>query len=272
MLIAQITDLHIGPSDSARFNDARLAQLVDKLTEIGPDLVLATGDLSEGGSASSYGRLNDLLAPVQAPILPVIGNHDHSDSLLAAFDLPRRDDGFVQYAVEIGDLRIIVLDTTERGLHGGAFCEQRAVWLRACLDERPATPTLIALHHPPVRTGIAWMDENAEGAWSRRLGEVLDGAPQVLALVAGHIHRPLATQFAGRPLIIAPSSAPQVVLDLGPREGDGTRSLVPRIIAEDPGFALHLWTGGRLVSHFGVAADPQVLASYDVASRRIVPS
>jgi len=272
MLIAQITDLHIGLSDSAKFNDARLAQLVDKLVEIGPDLVLATGDLSEDGSASSYDRLPDLLAPVQAPVLPVIGNHDHPDPFLATFDLPPRDDGFVQYAVEIGDLRIVVLDTTERGLHGGAFCEQRAAWLRACLDERPGTPTLIALHHPPIRTGIAWVDENAEGAWSRRLGEVLDGAPQVMALVAGHVHRPIATQFAGRPLIIAPSSAPQIVLDLGPPEGDGTRSLIPRIIAGDPGFALHLWTGGRLVSHFGVAADPLVVASYDVARRRIIPS
>lgn len=270
MLIAQITDLHIGRTAACAQNDERFAKVVARLVEIQPDLVVATGDLVGDGDAASYFRLKEILALLKAPILPVIGNHDRHVLFAEAFGPELLEDGFVQYATEVDGLRIVVLDTTEPGRHGGAYCERRAAWLSACLDERPSVPTLIALHHPPVRSGIAWMDDDADGPWSQRLAEVMAGSPQVIGLLAGHIHRPLVTSFSGRPLIVAPSSAPQVALDLGPVNGDGAKARVPRIIAEDPGFALHLWTGERLTSHFGVAADHRVVASFDVVSQKMV--
>lgn len=270
MLIAQITDLHIGPDKISELNDARLNRVVARVQEAAPDLILATGDLTEDGDLPSYQRLRTLLAPLSAPVLFCVGNHDLRDGFIQAFDTTPVNDGFIQYAAEIGGLRVIVLDTVEPDQHGGAFCERRAAWLAARLDEQPNAPTLIALHHPPVRSGIVWMDKNADGAWSRRLAEVLTNRPQIIGLVAGHIHRPAATVFAGHPLIVAPSCAPAVVLDLSDAPGGAPR--VPRIVEEEPGFALHLWTGHELISHFGAAADHRVIASFDVASRRMVAS
>ena len=74
-------------------------------------------------------------------------------------------DGFIQYAIEGFPVRILVLDTLEVGRHGGGFCEVRAAWLRARLDEAPDRPTLIVLHHPPIATGISWMTENPDADW-----------------------------------------------------------------------------------------------------------
>ena len=270
MLIAQITDLHIGQAGSEPINEGRLHRVVDRLIEIGPDVVVATGDLSSDGSADSYTRTKSLLAPLPMPVWPAIGNHDRPAPLARAFGGGLENDGFVQYATDLGDLRLVVLDTTETGRHGGAFCERRAGWLRTRLDERPGSPTLIALHHPPIRTGIAWMDQGADGPWSQRLAEVLEAAPQVIGLIAGHLHRPISAAFAGHPLIIASSCAPQVALDFGPQAGDGTATRLPRIVAEEPGFALHLWAGGRMVSHFARVEDAPVVASYDVPTGQMV--
>lgn len=270
MLIAQITDLHIGMGEASRLNDARLEQVVAQVEAARPDVVLATGDLVDGGDAASYTRLKAILAPLSAPLLPCVGNHDERSAFAAAFDAVPTHDGFVQYATRIGGLRIVILDTVEPGRHGGAFCERRADWLADCLDEEPETPTLIALHHPPVKTGIAWLDHGADGPWARRLGDLLADRAQVVAMVCGHIHRPITTTFAGRPLIIAPPSAPLVLLDLGPECGDGNAAMIPRIVEEEPGFALHVWGGDGLISHFAKASDHRVLASLDVATDRIV--
>jgi Icc protein len=270
MLIAQITDLHIGLGRIAEANDARLQQVITRLNEIGPDVVLATGDLTEGGDASSYGRLKDLLSPLTAPVLPVIGNHDLRPAFVHALGVETDPDGFVQYVSRVGDVRIVVLDTVEIGQHGGAFCERRAEWLSIRLDEERDTPTLIALHHPPVKCGIAWMDVDADGPWSQRLAAALADRPQVIGLIAGHVHRPFATAFGSLRLVVAPASAPQVVLDLAPRSVGFHGDFRPRIIEEEPGFALHLWADGRLISHFGTAGEHRVIAGLDPATGKMV--
>ena len=52
-----------------------------------PDLIVATGDLSQDGSPSSYRRFADLLGGVGAPVYCLGGNHDAGDAMLAV--LPR---------------------------------------------------------------------------------------------------------------------------------------------------------------------------------------
>ena len=49
-----------------------------------------------------------------------------------------------------------------------ASARSRAAWLRARLDEAPDRPTLIALHHPPIATGIGWLTEDPERRMDRR--------------------------------------------------------------------------------------------------------
>ena len=42
---------------------------------------------------------------------------------------------------------------------GGAYDAERLAWLEAELTREPEAPTLIAMHHPPIRTGIPAFDE-----------------------------------------------------------------------------------------------------------------
>ena len=99
-------------------------------------------------------------------------------------------------------------------------------------------------------------------SWVKRLEAILRPADQVVGLIAGHVHRPIATSFAGKPLMVCPSTAPWVALDLediDPKHPDG-RAL---ILGDAPAFALHYWNGERLLTHFDVAGPRNVMATYD---------
>jgi 3',5'-cyclic AMP phosphodiesterase CpdA len=266
MLIAQITDIHLGfePGNPDELNRRRLDCALRSLREMvpQPDLLLATGDLADAGDDSeSYARLKLALADLPFPVFFALGNHDGRDAFRANFPDAPMPDGFLQYAIEDHDLRILVLDTLEEGRHGGNFCEARAGWLRERLAEAPTRPTLIVLHHPPIESGLSWMTEDPEAEWVKRLEAIVGDNDNIVAVVAGHLHRPVVTQWAGTTLAVCPSTAPQVALDfeaIDPERPDGR----PMIVADPPWFAIHRWDGRRLFSHFDTAGGHEILAYY----------
>lgn len=268
-LIAQISDLHLGPKPTSTRNAERLQRVVERLVEIEPDLIVVTGDLTDGEDPASYSRVQALLSPLQAKILFAIGNHDVRNDFIRAMPETPTADGFVQYSWCSRGRRVLVLDTVEEGRHAGAFCEVRLGWLRARLAEDQSTPTLIAMHHPPARSGIDWMDADADGPWAQGIDAVLRGTGNVVGLVAGHLHRAVSMSFAGHTLTVAPPTSPQVALDLSQIDLERPDQR-PLIVEESPGFALHLWTAQGIVSHFGSVGGEAVLARFDGKTRAMI--
>lgn len=274
MLIAQITDIHLGfePNNPAEFNRKRLDQTLRALSALKPrpDLLMMTGDLADTGDDSvSYRRLKSAVSNLPFPVWYCMGNHDSRDPFVKHFPHVPMADGFVQYVIEDYPVRIIVLDTLEVGRHGGGFCEVRANWLRDRLAEAPDRPTILVLHHPPIESGLSWMTENPEAEWVVRLRDIVSAHPNIVAMLAGHLHRPVVTEWAGTTLAVCPSTAPQVALDLDridPDKPDGR----PMIVADPPAFALHYWNGERLISHLDTADDHTVLARYEPALQPLV--
>jgi 3',5'-cyclic AMP phosphodiesterase CpdA len=266
MLVAQITDLHLGfdPGNPDELNRQRLDRTLRRLADMipRPDLLLATGDIADNGDdADSYQRFRDAIAGLPFPVWPAMGNHDSRGPFLDAFPDTPEAGGFIQYAIEDLPVRILVLDTLEVGRHGGGFCEVRAAWLVARLAEAPDRPTLIVLHHPPIATGLSWMTENPEAAWVRRLRGIIDAQDNIVAMVAGHLHRPIVTLWAGTTLAVCPATAPQVALDLEPMDPEAPDNR-PMIVADQPWFALHYWNGSGLITHFDSVEEHEVLARY----------
>ncbi len=236
-----------------------------------PDLLLATGDIADNGDdAVSYRRFGEAIAGLALPGLSGDGQSRQPRRL------PRRQsptsrtaDGFVQYAIEDHPVRILVLDTLETGRHGGGFCEIRAAWLRARLAEAPGRPTLLVLHHPPIETGLSWMTENPEAEWVLRLKAIVAAQDNIVAMVAGHLHRPIVTRWAGTVLAVCPAIAPQVALDLEPMDADAPDDR-PMIVADRPYYALHYWNGRELISHFDTAEPHDVLARFTDARTPLI--
>lgn len=266
MIIAQMTDIHIGFEPDARPEELNRQRFRATLTRLlkqpsVPDMLICSGDITDRGDAESFARTAALLAECPFPVHVMVGNHDSREGLLTAFPDTRQEDGFIHSAFMADGLLVVLLDTLEPGRHGGAFCTARRDWLRAKLEVHRDVPTVIFMHHPPVVSGIMWMDPRPDEQWILNLASALDGMDQVQAIHCGHLHRQISTSFCGIPLSVTPSVAPLVSLDLRPISGDkpDSRAL---ITTEPPSYALHHWDGTRLVSHYEKVSDWDVIAFY----------
>ncbi len=265
MLIAQITDTHVSvPGGSLERNydtSGHLARAVRHLNALDPrpDLVLLTGDTVDVGTPEEYARLRGILAGLAAPLYVIPGNHDDRDGMRQAFAdhayLPRA--GFLHYTIDNWPVRLVGLDTHVPGESGGALCPARIAWLADRLDEARARPTVIFMHHPPFRTGLSVMDSiGLRGA--DELAGVVAQHRQVRQIIAGHIHRPIATAFAGTLATVSPSTAHQAALDLPP---------AARVAAvmEPPAVTLLYWddAAGELIHHLSYIGEKPVHVLYD---------
>jgi Icc protein len=247
-LLAQLSDPHVrvGPGDGSAAR--ALAAAVEAVAALDPAplAVLLTGDLAEHGATAEYERVRELLSPLTMPVHPLPGNHDARDELRAAFGDHPEIGGtgtFVHYSVRCGPLRVILCDTLEPGSDDGRLCPERLDWLAGELEREPDAPTVVAMHHPPLVTGIGALDDSLPRADRAALGELVGPHPGVQRLVAGHIHRTIAGALAGRPVCVCPSTWLQAALDL---RGPGPLELID----EPPGFALHLYgRGDALITH-----------------------
>jgi len=269
LTIAQISDLHItsdkDPLNQAR-NEQRLRAVFRAIHALRPRpiAIVASGDLVDRGEPEEYRELRKILADAQIAVHLGVGNHDARGPFRAAFPkTPVDDNGFVQYSADLGGVRLIMCDTLEEGSDQGAFCETRANWLKRELDRHRDEPTIVALHHPPILSGIQWMDPDPEAAWIERLAETLRGCPQVRAVIAGHVHRGFHGAFAGHIVSVSPATSIQLTLDLtavNRRVPDGREIL----LEEPPGYSLLTWDKGRLTTHVCVAGDYPTAVTYDV--------
>lgn len=253
VLIAQISDLHIkrpgvlayGRVDTA----AALKRCIAELNRFAPtpDLVVISGDLADIPDRESYDYLMSLLAPLRLPFVAVPGNHDDRSLMRAA--LPDQDyaqpSGALNFARQVGDLDIVMLDSSVPGRPHGELDAQTLTWLERTLAASPSRPALLFLHHPPFVTGIEHMDvQNLRNAAA--LGAIVQRHPRARLVAAGHVHRATLTTFAGIAATICPAPNHAVALDLDAH-------WPPSFKVEPPAFHLHAWFPGdgfgRVVTH-----------------------
>jgi Icc protein len=180
-LLAQLSDFHIGAEWADADPVAGLEAAVEAALALGrqPDAVLVSGDLSDNATDAEYELVLEFLAPLDAPLYVLPGNHDDRASLRRHFGVPGADDELVQYAADLGPMRLLVLDTAIRGQNPGTLGGERLTWLDAELARVPDVPTLIAMHHPPFATGIPLWDESGglPGTDLRALASVVERHP-----------------------------------------------------------------------------------------------
>jgi 3',5'-cyclic AMP phosphodiesterase CpdA len=242
--ILQITDTHIvrdGASVSERLDTAAaLARLIDRIqlirNQIGAvDAVLISGDLSDDGSAQSYERFKAILAPLDLPLLVIPGNHDARGPMRAAFAGQFSQDGPLDWVTQVGDLKVIGLDTLVEGSGQGTLSAQSLVFLKTALADAKDTPTLLSLHHPPFQSGINFMDDI--GLTNRAaFRDIVSDHTGPLRIICGHIHSMMVTDVGGHIAISAPSPCSTFAYDRRPDAPVGFMTL-------EDGCLLHTWNG-----------------------------
>ncbi|KJS44704.1 MAG: serine/threonine protein phosphatase [Roseovarius sp. BRH_c41] len=219
-----LSDLHVVPEGqlvSSQLDTARLLRLaIDTLTTrldaIGPvDAVLVTGDISDDGSTESYEIARRDLMRLGHRLLVVPGNHDGRETFRAAFsDLPEmRPTGLIDWIADIGDTRVIGLDTLIEGKGGGVLRDESLALLSEALSTAGGRQTLVALHHPPLQTGLRFMDAiGLENPNALRI--VLDQHDAPVRVLAGHVHGVYHGLLGRHPVVTAPSCCSAFALDL----------------------------------------------------------
>src|SRR5215203_1151874 len=241
-LLVQISDIHIGGSEDGKDPIPRVEAVIEAIRSLpnAPDAVLVSGDLTDHGTAEEYEIVRELLERLELPLYGLPGNHDDRGRMRKAFDLPGDSEGPIRYSVDVGELRLVLLDSNVPGRDPGAFDADRLTWFDDELSREPERPTLLAVHHTPLTTGIPeWDAINLEASDRDALAAVVARHPQLRAIVGGHLHRVAASALAGCPVVSAPSAYLQVRPNFHRDEV---------LWVDPPGFAIHALRDGKLTS------------------------
>ena len=210
VLLVQLTDSHLfaGAHDRLLGMDtedslARVIELV-RQEQQGIDLMLASGDLSQDGSLASYQRFREMTDGLALHSRWFAGNHDLLPNMCAA----TAGSDLLEPVIDLGNWRIILLDSSIEGAVPGHFPEDQLELLEQALQSAGRRHVLISFHHHPVSIGCRWMEpigiRNPDALFA-----LLARFPQVKAVLWGHIHQEFDQMREGVRLLASPSTCVQ---------------------------------------------------------------
>ncbi len=175
--------------------EGHMDQFALEMQLLGPDLILATGDIVYVETEAWVRWLQGRLEATGAPVIAVAGNHERKD-----WPLWLRTFGSTNnHAVDVGAMVVLSLDSK----HGrDAFTPSQMAWLERQLRAAQGKTILIQAHHPIFPAGTEGRGEghgsggNLKG-FQRRFVE-LCRQHQVTAVLSGHWHQDAVFDASGR--------------------------------------------------------------------------
>ncbi|WP_230621535.1 3',5'-cyclic-AMP phosphodiesterase [Aggregatibacter sp. Marseille-P9115] len=215
--IVQITDPHLFKDINGELlginTQASFSQVLSEIQQqqYDYDLVLATGDLVQDNSDEGYLRFRqDVKALNNKMVFWIPGNHDFQPKM---FEILKEDSVSAKKHILLGDKwQILLLDSQVQGVPHGQLEAEELDWLKLKLQEYPERYSLVVLHHHLLSTGSAWLDQhNLRNA--NELAEVLAPFKNVKALLYGHIHQQVDSEWLGYQVMATPSTCIQFKAD-----------------------------------------------------------
>jgi 3',5'-cyclic-AMP phosphodiesterase len=206
--LVQLTDLHIVAADEEHPSGVDTAAVLQQALQavedaaIRPAALVLTGDLTEHGRPAQYDRLRAIVEPaaarIGAPLVYAAGNHDERAALRRHLLGTPPSAAPLDHVTRVGDLRIVVLDSTVPGHAHGALTPAQLEWLRAELADPAPAGTVLALHHPPLPSAAPL----AAAIPLLRRAELADAVAgtDVRLVLAGHTHVVSAGTLGGVPV------------------------------------------------------------------------
>jgi 3',5'-cyclic-AMP phosphodiesterase len=138
--IAHISDPHVG---SPYFVPNLMNRVIVELNELGPDIVVNTGDLTNEGYRQEYLNWVAYQERVKAEMVIIPGNHDarnvgyvHFEDLIG----PR------YWGTDVQGVRIVGADSSEPDINDGQVGRERYPWIKEQFAG-PADLKIFAIHH-----------------------------------------------------------------------------------------------------------------------------
>ena len=212
--IVQVTDPHIfaEPEGSllglnTRTSFEAIMERVQK-EEIAPDLLLATGDLSQDASVQAYQYLSEQFQQVNYPCFWVPGNHDDfslmQQHMFGANVFPHK-------RVLTAHWQILLLNSAVVGKVYGVLADSELALLECAINEYPDKHLLVVLHHQPVPIGCRWLD-NLGLKNAQALLDCVANHPLKKCILWGHVHQDFDETQSDIRLIATPSTCVQFAI------------------------------------------------------------
>jgi 3',5'-cyclic AMP phosphodiesterase CpdA len=186
--ILHVSDLHVGTRDDTA-PERGLDELVGRL---GPDLVVATGDLTHRGRREQHELAATRLRALGPPVVAVPGNHDIPYTFPARFTRPWAE--FEQQwertepVYQAEGLFVVGLNSVRPWRHqSGGLHSARLRWAAERFAEAPAGALRVAaMHHQMI--GAPWRTRKRPVARrSHVLAALLDAGAELI--LSGHTHQ-----------------------------------------------------------------------------------
>ena len=236
----QISDTHLVADTSLESYGVNpyenLERIITRISHLDPPpvFVMFTGDLISDDDPQSYRHLKLLADRLPSPVYFGMGNHDLRRPfrhVVLGEESPGSEPHY--YAFDAAGYRFVVLDSLVEEQVAGELDATQLAWLDATLTDSPQQPTVVFMHHPPVPTGVDWLDAHAFGNGDDLLG-ILIKHRQVQRVFFGHVHMPIQITERGVQFSSVPSSAYQF--------GDTVTN--PKVWPGSPGYGIvHLLEG-----------------------------
>jgi Icc protein len=150
------------------------------------DVCLLTGDLVQDGSEDGYLRLLNYFEDLGVRSYCLSGNHDKTDVMRRVLSAQsvNCDDHFLYQ-----QWLVVLLDTTLDGSNAGHLSDSECRRLEALLHQYPDRYVLLAMHHPPLPTKMAWLDNGVTLDNPELVQRWIHAYPNIRGLVWGHAHQ-----------------------------------------------------------------------------------
>ncbi len=208
--IAQISDIHIGPtSNPSNGVDTRahFRMVMEQVMALNIDLVVLSGDLAlENGEPEAYEWIIEEMS--RFPILyeVISGNHDNVSRLSRTFDLDSNiHNGELYFKVEFNKKLILFLDSTI-----GEVSSNQLKWLKAQAGKTPKE-ILLFVHHPIKLSGCKFMDTKYALQNMSEVQDAVYGIQNIKHIFSGHYHTEKTIKLNDRQtMYITPSTQIQI--------------------------------------------------------------
>jgi 3',5'-cyclic AMP phosphodiesterase CpdA len=184
-VIAHISDLHISKAD---FDESIFMQAVTEINQLHPDMIILTGDITDGGYYVEFEQATRYLKMFEAPLFAVPGNHDSRNLGYQTFE---ELIGERSWKLTMGDdFTVIGLDSSTPDENRGHIGHPQHLWLEHQLDECAINENfaIVALHHHVVSIPNTGRERNVLSD----AGDILNTLTthEVDLVLSGHKHVP----------------------------------------------------------------------------------
>ena len=214
--LIQLSDLHLVPPgkltskvlDTNSILEETINEILRKKDYFGKiEGLVVTGDVSDDGSIESYLSAHEKLIKLNVPVLVIPGNHDLRNPMREVFnehvEFSTKSSQF-DWVFKYEETVIVGLDSLVEGENFGFLEKTSLEFLSNQLSIHNGSDIVLLIHHPPIKTGIYFMDKIGLTN-SSDLSECLKATHRPVRILCGHVHGVYHGLLGIHPVVSAPS-------------------------------------------------------------------